>query len=341
LKKSLHYFYRHPHAIYFSVEKIFKNISGKIRHEYGNRLQVEDLFLPFTSKFSSIIQNIRFAKQTQGDINHVTGDAHYIILGFSKKNINILTIHDCVLLLHYKRFDPRHWIIRMVWYSLPARKATAITVISENTKKDLVKFTGCPESKIRVIPDFVDPSFQKSEYIFNQESPRILFIGTAPNKNLDRLIPALKLLKVKLEIIGFPDEEKRAMLDAAGVSYKIFNGLSQEEIIRRYRNADIIAFPSTYEGFGLPILEGQAIGRPILTSCLSPMKEVAGKGACLVDPYDVTAIRAGLLRIMEDPDYRNQLVAEGFKNVERYQLENVAAQYSVLYRELLEKDSHN
>src|SRR5947208_2204992 len=105
--KSLNYFYRHPHTIYFSLEKIFNNISDKISQTHGNLFEVKEVFLPFTSKLSTVLENIRSAKKSQGDINHITGDVHYVILGFDKKNINILTIHDCVLLRHYKLYDPR------------------------------------------------------------------------------------------------------------------------------------------------------------------------------------------------------------------------------------------
>jgi glycosyltransferase involved in cell wall biosynthesis len=94
-----------------------------------------------------------------------------------------------------------------------------------------------------------------------------------------------------------------------------------------------------YEGFGLPVLEGQAIGRPVLTSDLDPMRHVAGKGACLVDPYKVDSIRAGVLRIIENEDYRELLVREGFSNAAMYSLDAVAAQYADLYRELLSKDN--
>lgn len=96
-------------------------------------------------------------------------------------------------------------------------------------------------------------------------------------------------------------------------------------------------FPSTYEGFGLPIIEAQATGRPVLTSKLEPMSSVAGDAACLVDPYSVESIRAGVKKIIENESYRNELIEKGFKNVERFQLKNVTKQYIDLYQELIQR----
>ena len=102
-----------------------------------------------------------------------------------------------------------------------------------------------------------------------------------------------------------------------------------------YRGADIISFPSTYEGFGMPILEGQAVGRPVLTSNLEPMRSVAGQsGALLVDPQSVDSIRNGFLRLTGDEFLRARLIAAGQDNVSCYTLEAVAASYLALYREL-------
>ncbi len=98
--------------------------------------------------------------------------------------------------------------------------------------------------------------------------------------------------------------------------------------------------PSLHEGFGLPILEAQATGRPVLTSQLEPMASISGGAACLVDPTNSESIRSGLLRIIEDRSYRNDLVDRGFKNVNRFQLKNVARQYYELYIELLKKKAN-
>ena len=90
-------------------------------------------------------------------------------------------------------------------------------------------------------------------------------------------------------------------------------------------------FASLYEGFGLPILEGQAVGRPVITSNLYSMPEVGGDGACYVDPCNVSAIRSALNSIIDCADFRERLITSGLKNVENYRLSNVASQYAELY----------
>jgi glycosyltransferase involved in cell wall biosynthesis len=339
--KSLHYFYRHSHSIYFSIEKLFHEIAGTIGEKERNQFLPEEFFLPFTSKITSIHKNIAFVKRSQGQVNHITGDVHYGILGCSRRNINVLTIHDCVMLYRYRAYDPRYWLLKYLWYRWPVNRATAVTVISENTRRDLLKFTGCNPKKIRVIPNFIDPLYRRASFTFNKERPTVLFIGTASNKNLERLVAAMAGLPVRLEIIGYLNEKQEAQLKSAGIPFTVEQNLSAEEMYRKYCHADIIAFPSTYEGFGLPILEGQAVGRPVLTSALSPMMEVAGKGACLVDPFNPDSIRAGLLKIIGEDAYRDLIIAEGYKNVERFTLEQVSKQYADLYKELLSTDSKN
>jgi glycosyltransferase involved in cell wall biosynthesis len=95
-----------------------------------------------------------------------------------------------------------------------------------------------------------------------------------------------------------------------------------------------VVFASTYEGFGMPIVEANATGRPVVTSNIGPMPEVAGSAACLVDPFDCSSIREGIVRVIGDADYRSHLVAGGFENVKRFQADVIAAQYAAVYREV-------
>ena len=121
------------------------------------------------------------------------------------------------------------------------------------------------------------------------------------------------------------------------VEFSTVANISDQEIIEKYKQSDIVILASTYEGFGLPIIEANAVGRPVITGNILSMPEVAGNAACLVNPFDVESIRTGIFRLIQDTAYREELVQNGFKNVERFKPEAIAMQYLALYRELLGK----
>jgi glycosyltransferase involved in cell wall biosynthesis len=338
---KLVFFYRHPHTQYFSIERLFKKIAAHLTDAFPHEFTIVEKEMPFQSKINKIFKNISFTRRQQAAVNHITGDIQYTILGWSRHNINILTIHDCVALHRYASTNPKHWFIKLLWYSWPVKKADAVTVISENTRREILEFTHCDPAKIRVIPNFVDPSFQYSSFVFNEKKPSILFIGTTANKNLDRLIEALSGIPATLDIIGSLSGKQIKKLETFHIDYRQSEKLGDAALLEKYRQCDIVAFPSTYEGFGLPIVEAQATGRPVLTSNLSPMKEVAGAGARLVNPYDSGSIREGILQIINDVAYREKIIEEGLQNIKHFSIESVADQYANLYRELLQKKTVN
>ena len=124
-------------------------------------------------------------------------------------------------------------------------------------------------------------------------------------------------------------------MENSGIKYSSKSGLSIDEIYKEYKESDLLLFASTYEGFGLPIVEAQAVGRVVITSSLWSMPEVAGDAACIVDPFDINSIKDGVQRIINDSSYREQLINAGFKNIKRFQVENIAKQYESLYCEIL------
>lgn len=334
------YFYRRRNPVFFSIEQAFGQIVSQLGAAYKDEYAVTEVRMPLHSRPWALLPNIRYARRRQGDINHITGDIHYILLGLDRNKTNVLTVHDCVLLKRLSRKDPRWWIIKWLWYEWPLRRADMVTAISENTKRDLLHFTKCSPEKIRVISQFIDPAFQPRSPAAFREKPLILFVGTTGNKNLPRLAQALEGIPAELDIIGVLNNEQIACLNRYGIVYRQCSGIPKEELLEHYHDCDIVAFPSTYEGFGLPIIEGQAVGKPVLTSAISPMKEIAGEGASLVDPFDVASIRAGLLRIVGEKKYRDQLVAAGLVNAAKFSLRHIVDAYARLYADLLEKKSN-
>ena len=327
---SISYFYRKPRPSgNFSIEYLFDRISEGISKNFKSQKVVSTYY---SNGFFKRLYNTMEAAFRQGDINHVIGDVHFLTI-FMKKNKTVLTIHDCVFMNH-----PSKWakmIFRFFWLKFPINKSRIVTVVSQSTKDEILKYVDCPPDKIRVIPNFISESFRPVEKEFNSCRPVILHIGTAPNKNLERLAEAVKNITCQLIIIGQLTNEHVLLLQKNNVEYKNFYNLSLQELVEQYNNCDMLAFVSTYEGFGMPILEAQAVGRPVVTANISSMPTVAGNGACLVDPFDVDSIMKGIIKVIESPAYRKELIENGKLNAAKYSLQSTINQYENIYNEIL------
>ena len=321
------HFQRKPCACQFSMERVFATIRGALPQD----IVVRQRCCKFESHgLMRRILNIADAHFRQADVNHITGDVNYVALGLTKRK-TILTIHDCVS-LHFTK-GLTYTRILWLWYQFPARRVAAITVISDFVRTELLRYVKCDPQMVHVIPNPVSPEFVPWPKGFNAECPVLLQVGAAEhNKNIVRLAEALRGVRCRLDIIGAITQRQRQALEDNSVVCRYYSDLSDQEVVRRYRECDIVLFASTYEGFGLPIIEGNATGRPVVTSSIGPMPEVAAAAACLVDPFDPSSIRAGILRVIEDAAYRTHLIAEGFENVKRFRADIIAAQYARLYR---------
>ena len=312
----------------YSLEFIFDDL----RHRLSGDIRPTVHRAPFYS--NGLIRRTLIAFSAalhQGELNHITGDINYASLLLSRKR-TLLTILDAGVMDGKQGL--RKALLDWIWFRLPAKSAQMITTISESAKKDILKYVDVPDKKIRVIPVAVSPHFKWSPKEFNASCPHILQVGTKKNKNIERLITALSGLSCKLQIIGPLTDALRTQLNANEIEYENWSNLSLDEVVRKYQQCDLLTFCSTYEGFGMPIVEANVVGRPVVTSDISSMPEVAGNAACLVDPFDSASIRSGIRRVIKDIDYRSKLIANGRVNAERFDANNIAEQYLAIYKEM-------
>ncbi|HUG41337.1 MAG TPA: glycosyltransferase family 1 protein [Longimicrobiales bacterium] len=322
-------FSRKPTPHVYSIEQVFDLIAERLPERF------EPLKTVSSYRSKGVVPRalaVLEARRRQGDLNHVVGDVNYLAILLSRPK-TVLTVHDCEFM---ERAGPlKRWIYRWLWLELPMRRAAVVVVPTRDVLKDLQRYTSVDPARVRVIPMPVDPVFTPSPVREDAREPVILQVGTRSNKNLERVIRALQGMPCTLVVLGALTPSQRALLEMCGVRYEERLALPREQVADAYREADVVVFASTKEGFGLPIVEAQASGRAVVAGDRPPLPEVAGEGACLVDPFDVSSIRAGIRRVVEDAAYRRRLVEEGLRNVARFEAGRIAEAHADLYDEVL------
>lgn len=322
---SITYFYRNIKAGY-SINKAFKTITSHI----NPKVEYEVPF--YRANLRSIIGNLIFVwnhRNTRG-INHITGDIHYCILALIGCK-SVLTIHDTSAYDHAKSLLKKK-IIYYLWFRVPLFLADRVVCISENTKKEILKFTN--RKDIEVIYNPIDPIFREKFKLFDDECPNILLIGTAWNKNIERTLEAISSIKCKVTIIGNLTNEIKQIISNYKISYIHKVDLTDEDIYNEYCNSDIVSFCSLYEGFGMPIIEANKVGRVIITSNLEPLREVAANAGYFVDPLSKFSITQGFQIICSNSELRMKLIEYGKINSLRFSPINIVAKYKHIYMTL-------
>lgn len=311
----IHYF--KPNGGY-SIKNVFIPIIKKISQNYG--VLEDEMPSPFAG-IKDILKNGLFAQRKQNikEINHITGADHFLLFFLDGKK-TVVTVHD---IMHY--FD-LHGIKKFIWkllYIYPLKFAAKVVFISKFAEEQTLK-----EVSLKNYCIIENPLLGGFHYVpksFNKEKPVVMHIGTVDRKNLSRTILALKGMKCYLRIIGNISDKNLELLEENKIEYSNAVNISNEQVIKEYENCDIVNFPSTFEGFGMPIIEGQKVGRIVLTSNISPMKDVAADGAIFVDPFDVESIRDGYRKIFNMSDgERQRLIDNGQQNCRRFDTETIA-----------------
>ena len=319
---------------FVSIGKLFRPLISEI----GKSEVAETFYMP-SEKYglTGILKNLWFTyiHRNKNGVNHITGDCHFIIFALIGCK-TVLTVHDLGFYTVHKK--DRNWIKRFFLYYMqvywPIKLADKVIAISEKTRQEIIDTV--PFKREILIARHVNvDSFHYSPKTLDKNNIRIMQCGTRPHKNLETTIKALKGIPCELRVVKQMTEEQKQLARDNGVAFSNVYNITDEEMIQEYRNADIVCFPSIYEGFGAITLEAQATGRPVITCDREPMKSVSGGAASLLkDPTSVEEMKQAILKLINEDDYRQDLIEKGLANAQKYSLENCAKEHLDIYRSI-------
>jgi glycosyltransferase involved in cell wall biosynthesis len=272
---------------------------------------------------------------------------------------SVVTIHDCIHLL-FPQYLPNRMAFRYARFVMGSaiRNSALVFTVSEASRADILRFYPATDpTKVHVVPNAIDaelledPGPEETERVRERYQIRgrfVLFAGNVkPHKNLERLIRAFARVRgqegnedLRLVLLG-DDVGRYASLrrtaDEAGVrqDVRFFGFVPHQTLAALYRMATLFAFPSLYEGFGLPPLEAMACGTPVVTSRMSSLPEVVGDAALLVDPYSEEEIAQAIARVLDDEDLRHRLVERGLVRAASFSWERSVRQIHAGYLKAL------
>lgn len=346
-------------------------LSILVRYYPGNRYvlfapKITNLYYPgesveIISPTSGFMRKFRFLwrlfkvssliKTNKIDLFH--GLSNVLPVGISRTGIpSVLTVHDLIFLRFpqfYKRFD--RFLYRMI--SVPScYRATRIIAISKQTKNDLVELLKIDPAKIEVIYQSCDITFyekisgEQKEIVrqkFELPENFILSVGTIEQRK-NQLAILEGVVKEKLDIpvviLGKPTEYKRQMdefIAESGIRKQLIflHSTDLTELKAIYQMADLMVYPSLYEGFGLPVLEAQASGCPVITSNCSSLPEAGGEGALYINPKNSGEIGKAIREVLTNKVLRDDLIQKGAANSLLFNDRQVAEKVMKLYQSLV------
>lgn len=315
-------------------------VSGvdKYSQELAERLDVKQIISP---RYMSLKEVFRLSKliRNEPDIVHMPNQ-NFARFCFLRKKPYVVTVHDVIRF--YLHFEPERTMERLllrldIW---SIKRASHVIATSQHTKKDLIKYMMIPEGKITVVYDGIDHNIFKL-YDVNLrilDRPYILYVGSErPRKNLGSLFEAFAVLKkdfpnLNLLKIGPAGRYNRYRKDSQGklASLGILRDVtfieyvSEYDLASYYRSAELLAYPSLYEGFGLPPVEAMACGCPLVTSNVSSIPEVVGDAGILVDPHDVNSLIQAMKRVLTNSRLKDEMVRKGLEQVQKFSWEKTA-----------------
>jgi len=272
----------------------------------------------------------------------------------------VVTIHDVIHLLfpEYLPFKPALYYAKLM-LRLAAHSARRVITVSECSRQDIIRHLNVPPWKVVVIPNAINDQFKQLpaglaagfvEQEFGLDGRYILYVGSlSPHKNTTRLLYAFhralaalppEKLPVRLVMVGHRPRQQDEIATAAeklrlGDNLRLIGQVSARALTHLYNAASVFAFPSLYEGFGLPPLEAMACGTPVVASAAPSLSEILGDAYLRVDPFDIDDIARGLLRVLNDDALASQLRRAGLQRVSRFSWRDSARRTLQVYHDVL------
>jgi glycosyltransferase involved in cell wall biosynthesis len=294
----------------------------------------------------------RAARAEKADLLHVTYTGP-----FSTPCPMVSTVHDVAYKVGPEWFSPRDRLVLSIGISATMRRCARIITVSQHAKSEIITHLGLPPDRIDVTLEAAAPQYRKMEEAELAQTttlerlginhPFILAVGNLqPRKNLLRLVEsyamAIKQVETdcRLLLVGkaqWRESEIYSCIHTHGIEDRVvFTGyVSSEDLVVLFNRALAFAYPSLYEGFGLPVVEAMACGTPVLTSSVTSIPEVASDAALLIDPLNKTDIRDGLCRLFRDGKLRATLSAKGLQRAKELTWDACAEATTASYRTAL------
>lgn len=253
----------------------------------------------------------------------------------NKKAINVTTVHDFTY-EYYRSGFGKFLHCRQKYNAI--RKSDYVICITENTKRDLLKFLPDIDlKKIRVIYNGVSDVYRPLRDTVSNMGKFILFVGWRETyKNFRLVVESIRDLEYNLAIVGSPlsEEERNYLNEEIGENrYKSFVRISDEMLNELYNTAYCLAYPSEYEGFGIPVLEAQKAGCPVIAYNASSIPEIIGNTPLLLKSVSPFEFREKL-ELLESNIIREEIITKGFANAERFSWNKMGEEYIKLYDEI-------
>ena len=314
----------------------------------------------FLAAKSSVLRSLALIpaalRRMHVDVYH--GMDHAGIPFIGKTGKYVVTVHDVIPLILPQTFTPRHRTVVRMALSCVRRKADLIIVPSQAVRRDVVERLGVREDRVAVVAHGCEPRFQptadeeKSRAAaarYGLPSRYVLAVGTLePRKNLTTLLRAFARLRDTAECNptpglvlagarGWLDDPIFQTVRSLGLeeAVSVPGFIDDDDLPAVYHGAELVVFPSLYEGFGLPLLEAMACGVPVVSSNTSAMPEVAGGAALLVDPLDVDEMAVLIGRVLCDEALRERLRADGVARASQFSWETAARRTLDAYTSLV------